>query len=150
MATAGIEGLGQVRDWMSRRPVTVAPGCPVGQVARRMQAERIRHVIVLDGDRVEGIASNRDVRVPLVADEPHVLPGSPVSRVMTEQPVTASPETPLVEAARTMLERKIGALPVVEAGRLVGILTKSDVLEAMLMWIDAASRGAAAPRRSAD
>jgi CBS domain-containing protein len=117
---------------MSRSPVAVPPDRPVQSVIRLMRSEGIRHVLVVEGDRLAGIVSNRDVRSLLTDDEPRALPTSPISRVMTENPVTTSPDVALTEAARAMLERKIGALPVLDGARVVGILTKSDALEALL------------------
>jgi CBS domain-containing protein len=70
----------------------------------------------MDGERLAGIVSNRDVHGLLVDDARPVSASSPVSDVMTEAPVTVSPATPLTDAARELLERKIGALPIVEDG----------------------------------
>lgn len=134
---------GTVRDWMSRNPVTVSPDLPVKQVIRLMRARGIRHVLVMDGDRLAGIVSDRDVRRLLLDGEPQVFPGSPIGHLMTVCPVTVSPEALLTEAARGMLEMKIGALPVVEDDRPVGILTKSDALEALLEW----AKGDRGPKR---
>ncbi len=136
MTRSRTERLGQVRDWMSRKLVTVPVEHSIGQVARLMQAQGIRHVLIMDGDRLAGIVSNRDVRGLLTEAESHVLPGFAITRVMTENPVTVSPEAALTDAARAMLERKIGALPVVEGDRPIGILTKSDALEALLAWAE--------------
>ena len=132
------EGPGSVGLWMTRDPVRVAVTCPVGRVVRLMEAQRIRHVLVMDGERLAGIVSNRDVRTLLVSDvaRPVLSAGSPVSEAMTEAVVTASATTPLTDAAREMLDRKIGALPILEDGRPVGILTKSDALEALLTWTE--------------
>ncbi len=121
---------------MSRNPVTVPPDFPVKQVIRLMRARGIRHVLVIDGGRLAGIVSDRDVRRLLLDGEPQVFPGSPVGQLVTASPVTVSPETSLTEAARGMLEMKIGALPVVEDDRPIGILTKSDALEALLVWAE--------------
>lgn len=129
-------GVGRVRDWMSRSPVAVPPERPLGQVIALMRGEGIRHVLVMDGDRLAGIVSNRDVRALVANGGPRLGPDSPVSRVMTETPVTVSPEVALTEAARAMLERKIGALPVVEDDRVVGILTRADALEALLAFAE--------------
>jgi CBS domain-containing protein len=126
------ERFGQVRDWMSRSPVAVPPDRLVASVIRLMRSEGIRHVLVVDDGRLAGIVSDRDVRALLTEDEPHALPTSPISQVMTENPVTTSPDVALADAARAMLERKIGALPVLDGARVVGILTKSDALEALL------------------
>jgi acetoin utilization protein AcuB len=123
---------------MTHDPVSVAPTCPVARVARLMKVQRIRHVLVVDGGRLAGIVSNRDLRAPLAseASRPPLSGDSPVSEVMTEAVVTASPATSLTDAAREMLDQKIGALPIVEGDRLVGILTKSDALEALLAWAE--------------
>jgi CBS domain-containing protein len=60
--------------------------------------------------------------------------------VMSEPPITVDPETPLTEAVRTMLEHKIGAVVVLDGGRPVGILTRSDALEALLAAVERAPR----------
>ena len=130
------DGGGTVRDWMSRNPVTVSPEVPVKQVIRLMRAQGIRHVLVMEGARLAGIVSDRDVRRLLLDEESRVCPGSPVGHLMSVGPVTVAPEAPLTEAARGMLDMKIGALPVVEDDRPIGILTKSDVLEALLAWAE--------------
>lgn len=129
---------GTVRDWMTREPTAVAPDVTVREVAGLMRSRRIRHVLVVDGDRLVGIVSDRDVRARVEEGAPVLSPDSPVSRAMSESPVTVAPEATLVEAARAMLEGKIGALPVVEAGRPIGILTRSDALEALLAWAERA------------
>jgi CBS domain-containing protein len=131
------ERLGLVRDWMSRQPLTVAPERPVAQVAGLMRTHAIRHVLVMDGDRLVGIVSNRDVRTP-VGMEPRAAADAPVSTVMSETPVIVTAEAGLVEAARALLERRIGALPVLDDERVVGILTRSDALEALLAWAERA------------
>jgi len=128
--------VGWVRDWMTRNPVTVSPELSIEQVIRLMRAHGIRHVLVTDDERLVGIVSNRDLRRLVVGDGPPFSPRLPAGRIMTESPVTVSPETSLIEAAREMLDRKIGALPVVEENRLIGILTKSDAFEALLAWAE--------------
>ena len=138
------EPIGTVGNWMTRNPVAVSPETPVGEAARRMRAEGIRHVLVVDGDVLVGIASIRDIRGYTPDQRGDVSPHTPIARVMTESPVTVSAQTLLIEAARAMLDRKIGALPVTDDLRLVGILTKADALEALLAWVERAP-GASAP-----
>lgn len=106
------------------------------QVIRLMRARGIRHVLVMDGERLAGIVSNRDVLRLLLGGERLLSPGAPIAQIMTENPVRVSPEAPLTEAAREMLDRRIGALPVVEGDRPIGILTKSDAFEALLAWAE--------------
>ncbi|MBI4609263.1 MAG: CBS domain-containing protein [Candidatus Rokubacteria bacterium] len=127
--------LGSVRDWMSRRPVTVSPAWVAERVVRLMEARGIRHVLVVEEARLVGILSNRDVRRLLEID-PGLRPRAPVAQIMTENPVTMAPSALLLEAARAMLDGKIGAIPVVDDERVVGILTMSDVLEALVMWAE--------------
>lgn len=133
--------VGTVRDWMSRRPLTVSPETSVAEVAGLMRTREIRHVLVMEDERLVGIVSDRDVRGLLAEGEPTLSPKSPVATVMREAPISVDPETPLTEAVRSMLEHKIGALPVVEGARPVGILTRADALEALLVAIEGASRG---------
>ena len=130
------ERVGVVRDWMSRAPVGVEPQCPVAKIVRVMRSQNIRHVLVLDGSRLAGVVSSRDVRARLGDEELRVTPDTPVAQLMTESPVTVGPDVPLIEAARAMLDRKIGALPVLDGEQIIGILTKSDVLEALLAWAE--------------
>jgi CBS domain-containing protein len=130
------ERIGTVGDWMTRNPATVSPETPVGEAARLMRTEGIRHVLVLDGDVLVGIASNRDIRGYALDQPSNVSPRTPIARIMTDSPVTVSAQTPLTEAARAMLDQKIGALPVTDDLRLVGILTKADALEALLAWAE--------------
>jgi CBS domain-containing protein len=128
--------LGTVAHWMSREPVAVTEETPVGEALRLMNARRFRHVLVMNAGRLSGIFSNRDLRWLLIGGTHDVSSDVRVGNLMTEHPVTVSPETSLLEAARAILERKIGALPVVEDGRPVGILTSQDALEALLLWAE--------------
>jgi CBS domain-containing protein len=97
---------------------------------------RIRHLPVVDGTRVVGVVSQRDLfRSALGAAlafgtrEPQKLMRSmEVRDVMSAPAVTIDPGAAVQEAARNMVEKKIGCLPVVEDGKLVGILTETDVL----------------------
>jgi acetoin utilization protein AcuB len=97
-------------------------------------------LVVVDGDRVTGIVSSRDLRRLL--EDPSRPPrlSDPVRRIMTEDPVTAAPEMPVTEAARLLLERKIGALPVRDGDEIIGIFTTSDALEALLALADPTAR----------
>jgi CBS domain-containing protein len=125
---------------MSRQPVAVSPEATVAEVAGLMRTQGIRHVLVTQDERLIGIVSDRDLRGLLAEGEPTLSPKSPVAVVMREAPISVDPETPLTEAARSMLEHKVGALPVVREARAVGILTRADALEALLAAVEGASR----------
>ncbi len=116
-----------VARWMSSSPVVATPDEKLSTIQTRMHAGNFRCAPVLDGGRLVGIITDRDVRSHMGrTDEIEA------KLAMTENPVTVAPTTPLHEAARLLFERKIDALPVLEDGQLVGVMTTSDVLRAFL------------------
>ncbi|MBI1846341.1 MAG: CBS domain-containing protein [Candidatus Rokubacteria bacterium] len=128
-----------VLDLMRHRsPITVGPNTPVLEARDLMQRERIRHLLVLDGDRLAGIITDRDIRLNLpspatslsVWEINYLLARQTVADVMTRSVIVVEPERDAAEAARIMLEHKIGALPIVDRERLVGIITESDFVRA--------------------
>jgi CBS domain-containing protein len=125
---------GTVADWMTRKPAMVGEDCSIEAALRAMERDEVRHLLVLDGDRLSGILSNRDVK-RLLTDGPGSL-ASPVRSIMTEDPVTVAPETPVTLAARLLLERRISALPVRDVDRIAGIFTTADALEALLALVE--------------
>lgn len=131
---------GTVRDWMTHKPVSIPVDCPIEVALGHMRSAAVRHLLVMDGDRLTGIVSNRDVRRLLEETAHPARLSEPVSRIMTEGPVTVAPETPVAVAARLLLDAKIGALPVRDGDEIVGIFTKSDALEALLALVERPSR----------
>lgn len=128
-------GLVVVADVMTRDVKTLRRNDPLALADEIMKRERIRHLPVLDEDGVlAGIVSDRDLfHRTLVAalgygatQQQHLLSMLRVKEVMANEVLTIAPDTPLPVAARTMVEHKIGCLPVVEGERLVGILTEGD------------------------
>ena len=128
----------KVRDWMSHEVASVRRNDQLVIADDLMRLGRIRHTPVLDdhSDDLVGIVSQRDLfRGALAAAlgygqhaQQKVMGMLVIKDIMSTNLVTTTPDTPLADAARVMLERKIGCLPVVEDGRLVGILTESDFL----------------------
>ena len=126
----------RVRDVMSREVKTLRRNDQLTLADDLMKQERIRHLPVLDddGEAVVGILSQRDMFRGALAHalgygetaQRRMLGLLVVKEVMTSQVVTVAPDALLSDAARTMVERKIGCLPVVDGGKLVGILTESD------------------------
>jgi CBS domain-containing protein len=127
---------GAVRDWMTREPITVPEECSIRQALGLMQRDGVRHLLVLDGDRLSGILSNRDVKRLALGDPGPPLLSGPVRSIMTEDPVTVAPETAVTIAARLLLEHRIGALPVRDGDEIVGIFTTADALEALLAVVE--------------
>lgn len=131
----------QVRDWMSTDPVTVSVDDTVSEARRLLDTEGVRHLPVVDDMRLVGIISDRDVAIREAALRHAVLRHEVTSLLDDERPVeavmsvdvhTVDVDTPIAEAARTLVSRRINALPVLEDGRLTGILTSTDCLLATL------------------
>lgn len=123
---------GSVADWMSKAPMAVVEDTPIRDAVSLMQGAEVRHLLVLDGPVLTGILSSRDLRRLVTDDLDSPLLAGPVRSIMSEGPVSVAPETPLVTAARLLLEQRIGALPVRQGERIVGIFTVPDALEALL------------------
>jgi len=136
----------RVRDRMTRPVTTIHSDALVSGAATLMRSRHIRHLPVVDrGRRLVGIVTDRDLRdaFPSVIDVLRSETRSPrrtytqpeevsVEMVMTANPLTLGPEDDLREAARVMRRQRIGAIPIVENHQLLGILTRSDLLDAFL------------------
>lgn len=133
----------RVRDLMSRGVVTIdaAESCHVA--VERMHRSKVRHLPVVDGDqRLVGVVTDRDLRHYLfrqgvfedmgAAGVERRLRAVPVSEVMSRTVVSVGPDEPLDQAARHMLDDKVGSLPVVENGRPIGIITETDLLRQLV------------------
>ena len=128
----------RVEDRMTRNIRTLHPNDKLSLADELMEIGKFRHVVVLaDGSReVVGVVSHRDIFYGALAwslghgtaAHQRALDTLPVKNVMTSSVTTVTPDTPLAGAARTMLEGRIGCLPVVKDERLVGILTEGDFL----------------------
>jgi CBS domain-containing protein len=118
----------RVDQYMSTDLFTVSPDDPVEMVANLMSWERIRHVPVEDKDhRLVGLVSYRAVLRHLAAGR--ALREATVSELMKSDVQTIEPDTPTVDAIRLMRKLRIGCMPVVHEGRLVGIVTDDDFLK---------------------
>ena len=115
----------KVADLMARRPVTVSSHDPIRLAAQRMRDAHVSSLGVVEGDRFVGILTTRDMANKVVASG--IDPASPVAGIMTPDPVSLSPEALGSDILHVMLERRIGHLPVVEDGRLVGMVTQTDL-----------------------
>lgn len=136
MANRSTERCGAVRDRMTREPATAEPDVSIGAALARMRRAEVRHLLVVDADRLVGIVSHRDWPRVQADETPAGWESQTVARIMTEDPVTVAPETPVTVAARVLLDRKIGCLPVRDGEAIVGIFTTSDALEACLSALE--------------
>lgn len=131
-----------IRELMTKALITVGPELPILEARERMARERIRHLLVTDaGGALAGIVTDRDIRLNLPSQATslsareinHLLSKLTVGQVMTRLVVTVGLDQPARDGAQLMLDRKIGALPVLdESGRLVGIITETDIVRAFV------------------
>lgn len=125
-----------VANRMTKEPITVEPDDLLIRASHKMQAGGFRRLPVVSAGKLVGIVSERDLR-----EHRGSLERTKINGMMTEDPVTVTPTTTLEEAAQILVERQIGGLPVVENGRLVGIITTSDILKAFLDVMGASQGG---------
>ena len=129
----------RVRDLMSRQVVTIGTSESCLDAVVRMQRARARHLPVVSREGLlVGIITDRDLRHLLFSPRMFqalgssrvdvLLDGVHVAEIMSTDVVTTAPDTSLADAASTMRKEKVGSLPVLENGRVVGILTETDVL----------------------
>ena len=115
-----------IRDVMTRDPETVTPDSPVADAARIMRDHDTGIVPVVEGDRLVGVVTDRDITVQIVAEsrDAHTT----VSQIASGHLVTLDPEQNLDDALQLMAQHQVRRLPVCEEdGRLVGIVAQADV-----------------------
>jgi CBS domain-containing protein len=125
-----------VRDFMTAPVKSISHKARLLDAALVLRSKGIRHLPIVDGDHLVGIITDRDIQrfapslLSKITPEEYnaIFENTPLERVMTRDPMTVAPDTPLCEAAGILREQKLGCLPVVEKGRLVGILTVTDLL----------------------
>ncbi len=140
-----------VRDYMTRHPLMVDAQMPVVEAQRYMTQARVRRLpVVGDGKRMLGLVTKASLLIdPGSAgslnmwDLAGYLAGLCVGDVMikAEDVVTVGPDVPIEEAARIMAERKVGCLPVVEDGAVIGIMTDTDMLSHLMQLLAAPKHG---------
>jgi acetoin utilization protein AcuB len=133
----------KVKDLMKTKVMTVSPDDRADKVFFMLNFEKIRHLPVVERDRVVGILSDRDLKKVLgslklrrtVAGKGEMIvaiKSRTVRTIMRRGVITTSPNASASEAAAIMANRKIGALPVVHKQKLVGIITTTDILRAFV------------------
>lgn len=130
----------QVEQWMNRDPVTVGPDDSFRTAMHVIRQKGIRHLPVVEGKRLVGIVTDRDLRqaapsgaTSLSIHELHyILEKLTIREIMTKEVVSVRPDQTVDDAALLLLGHRIGGLPVVREGELVGIITETDILQAFL------------------
>jgi CBS domain-containing protein len=126
-----------VRDIMATEVTTLGRNDSLQLIKDIMTLGRVRHFPVIDDGKVVGVVSQRDLyKASLGAVMKYgekaqraFLEGLVVKEIMSDPPITIAPHASVQEAARLMMEKKIGCLPVLEGAQLVGIVTETDMLK---------------------
>ncbi|HVO31224.1 MAG TPA: CBS domain-containing protein [bacterium] len=126
---------------MTKNPITLGANESLRTAVELELQKKIRHIPIVDAKgALVGILTDRDIKRALPSPVVHLdedererlLDETQLARIMTRDPMTVAPGTPVAEAVRSMLAKKVGGLPVVENGKLVGIFTQGDALRAYL------------------
>jgi acetoin utilization protein AcuB len=128
-----------VRDFMTTPAVSLPLDSRLLDAALTLRRTGFRHLPILEGESLVGIVTDRDVHrcapslLSRITPEEYnaIFEETKLERVMTRNPVTVAPDTPLIEAAQILHDRKLGCLPVVEGGKLTGIITVTDMLRVL-------------------
>jgi len=118
----------KVSNWMISEVITASPKDTVESAIQIMHQHSIRHLPVVEDGKLVGLVTESSLR-PYLAPEKLKLP---LREVMIINPITIDPEASIDEAARLIYKYKIGGLPVISRGKLVGIITITDILEAFI------------------
>lgn len=119
-----------VQDLMIADPITISPDASIQEALEKMKHNTIRHLPVVSATgRLRGFLTLADLKRGLL---PAMVADLELSDLMVRDPITVAPETDVEQVARLIYKRKISGLPVVSDGRLVGIITESDILRAFI------------------
>lgn len=129
-----------VKDWMTPNPVVITPDKTVPEAAALIKKGGFRRLPVVRDGSLVGIVTDRDIKEAMPSDATslsvwelnYLIAKLSIGEIMTKEPITVGDAMPLQTAAKLMLERRVGGLPVVHEGTLVGIITVTDVLKAFL------------------
>ncbi len=137
-----------VRDWMTPDPVTIGPKTTVPEAHKLMKEHDFRRLpVVNDHGRLIGIVTLSDLREAgpspatslSIFELNYLLAQLTIDKIMTRDVVTVSPDATIRDAANLMLKHEVGALPVMENGRLIGIITESDIFRVIVQQPETAT-----------
>jgi acetoin utilization protein AcuB len=120
----------KIHSLMIENPITIGPNASVGEAIELMKANSIRHLpVVASGNKLHGFLTLADLKQGLI---PSMLGDISLDDLMIKKPITVSPDDDIEFAAQLIYNHKIGGMPVVKKGRLVGIVTATDMLRTFI------------------
>lgn len=134
----------RVADWMSAPPIVAAPTMTLAEAQHLMEERGVRRLPVVQDGALVGIITWGDLRAawPSAATTLSVyewrtlLERATIAECMTRSPITVAPTATVLEAAQIMLKHKIGSLPVVAGGAVIGVITESDLFRLLISDLD--------------
>lgn len=129
-----------VRNWMSEKAITITPQTTLPEAQRIMFEHNIRRLPVMNGEKLVGIVTLGDIREAKASDATtlsiyelnYLLDQLTTKDFMTPNPITITSDATIAEAARLLVEHKVGGLPVMDDGKLVGIITETDLCHLLM------------------
>lgn len=138
-----------VKMRMTKNPISVSPETSILEAWKIMQTSQVRRLLVMDKGKLVGIVTERDLRSVSpsqatslsIFEINYLLEKLKVKDAMTSNPITVDADAPIEEAALIMRDNKISALPVIENGEVVGIITESDIFRAFIEMLGDGKKG---------
>lgn len=138
-----------VADWMTKRPITIEEGASIIEAIHLLKEKNIRRLPVMRKGRLAGLVTEKMLLGYMPAKATsldqwelhYLLSRTPVKAAMNPKPHTVTPETPIAEAAKLIHDRKLNGITVVnDKGELVGLLTTTNALEALIYFTQLAAQ----------
>lgn len=133
----------KVKDVMTPSPVTLSPEDSLMEALQLMRLRKVRRIPIVVGEKLVGLLTEGDLKraEPSTLTDTQeqfteVMERTQILQIMVQNLLTTTPDTPLVDAARSLQKNKYGALPVLEGEKLVGILTDNDLLAALVKVLE--------------
>ncbi len=138
-----------VKMRMTKDPISVSPDTSILEAWKMMQNSQVRRLLVMDKGKLVGIVTERDLRSVSpsratslsIFEINYLLEKLKVKDAMTSNPIIVDADAPIEEAALIMKNNKVSALPVIEDGKVVGIITESDIFRAFIEMLGEGKRG---------
>ncbi len=133
-----------IREWMTATPITIGPKTSLHDAHKMMQERRVRRLIVVNEGKLVGIVALSDVLTAepstatslSVFELNYLLAKLTIDEIMTREVISVQASATVRDAAKLMLDNKIGGLPVLEGDKLVGIITESDIFRLLVQSLD--------------
>ncbi|MDQ3007770.1 MAG: CBS domain-containing protein [Chloroflexota bacterium] len=137
-----------VREWMTPNPITIAPQTTLPEAHRSMDEHKVRRLPVMNKGKLVGIVTRGDIRAAQASEATtlsvyelnYLMDRIPAKDFMAHDPITVTPNATIGEAARLMFQHKIGGLPVVENGELIGMITETDFCRLLMSLPETTAR----------